>query len=120
MRDARPVAKMGSLRAAPDHTTSNSRAETSGLTMAETGSCVTIHMAASLDGFIARKEGSVDWQAAADECEDGETLHPESADEFPTTIDRYVMRSRTYETALEFEPPGFGWSYGDKPTFVLT
>jgi len=26
----------------------------------------------------------------------------------------------TYETALSFEAKGFGWSYGDKPTFVLT
>jgi len=30
-------------------------------------SCVTIHMAASLDGFIARKDGSVDWLETADE-----------------------------------------------------
>jgi dihydrofolate reductase len=30
------------------------------------------------------------------------------------------MGSRTYETALRFEAQGFGWSYGDKPTFVLT
>jgi dihydrofolate reductase len=30
------------------------------------------------------------------------------------------MGSRTYETALKFEAKGLGWSYGDKPTFVLT
>ena len=30
------------------------------------------------------------------------------------------MGSRTYETAFRFEAQGFGWSYGDKPTFVLT
>jgi dihydrofolate reductase len=30
------------------------------------------------------------------------------------------MGSRTYETALSFEAKGLGWSYGDKPTFVLT
>ena len=30
------------------------------------------------------------------------------------------MGSRTYETALNFETKGLGWSYGDKPTFVLT
>jgi dihydrofolate reductase len=30
------------------------------------------------------------------------------------------MGSRTYETALRFEGQGFGWAYGDKPTFVLT
>jgi dihydrofolate reductase len=31
-----------------------------------------------------------------------------------------AMGSRTYETALRFEARGLGWSYGDKPTFVLT
>jgi dihydrofolate reductase len=30
------------------------------------------------------------------------------------------MGSRTYETALSFEAKGLGWSYGEKPTFVLT
>jgi dihydrofolate reductase len=88
--------------------------------MADTGSCVTIHMAASLDGFIARKDGSVDWLETSDEFEDGETLDPGSGEEFLTTIDCYVMGSRTYETALDFEARGFGWPYGDKPTFVLT
>jgi dihydrofolate reductase len=88
--------------------------------MADTDSCVTIHMAASLDGFIARKDGSVDWLETSDDFEDGETLDPEYVEEFLTTIDCYVMGSRTYETALDFEAKGFGWSYGDKPTFVLT
>src|SRR4029450_12717641 len=30
------------------------------------------------------------------------------------------MGSLTYETALRFEAQGLRWSYGDKPTFVLT
>ena len=81
---------------------------------------VTIHMAASLDGFIARKDGSVDWLETKDEFEDGETLSSADVEQFLATIDCYVMGSRTYETALDFETKGFGWSYGDKPTFVLT
>jgi dihydrofolate reductase len=81
---------------------------------------VTIHMVASLDGFIARSDGSVDWLETSDEFADGETLDPELAREFLETIDCYVMGSRTYETALGFEARGFGWVYGDKPTFVLT
>lgn len=88
--------------------------------MADADSCVTIHMAASLDGFIARKDGSVDWLETSDEFEAGETLAPEDIAAFLTTIDCYVMGSRTYETALGFEAKGFGWAYGDKPTFVLT
>lgn len=87
---------------------------------AHNDSRVTIHMAASLDGFIARKDGSVDWLETADEFADGETMDPDFVAEFLKTIDCYVMGSRTYETALGFEARGFGWSYGDKPTFVLT
>jgi len=89
-------------------------------TMTKTDSTVTIHMAASLDGFIARTDGSVDWLETSDEFEDGETLDPGFVEAFLKTIDCYVMGSRTYETALGFEAKGFGWSYGDKPVFVLT
>src|SRR5580765_4184698 len=81
---------------------------------------VTIHMAASLDGFIARKDGSVDWLETSDNFEGGDTMATEFVEEFLKRIDCYVMRSRTYETALDFEAQGLGWSYGDKPTFVLT
>src|SRR5580765_4106494 len=87
---------------------------------ATTDSRVTIHMAASLDGFIARKDGSVDWLETSDEFACGETMDPGFVEAFLKTIDCYVMGSRTYETALAFEAKGFGWSYGDKPTFVLT
>jgi len=77
-------------------------------------------MAASLDGFIARKDGSVDWMETSDEFAGGETLDPDFVETFLKTIDCYVMGSRTYELALSFENKGVGWAYGDKPTFVLT
>jgi dihydrofolate reductase len=88
--------------------------------MANPDSHVTIHMVASLDGFIARKDGRVDWLETSDEFVGGETMDSVSVEAFLRTIDCYVMGSRTYETALRFEAQGFGWSYGDKPTFVLT
>ncbi len=88
--------------------------------MNDTPSLVTIHMAASLDGFIARKDGRVDWMETADVFAGGETMDPEVAAAFLKSIDCYVMGSRTYETALSFEDKGFGWAYGDKPVFVLT
>jgi dihydrofolate reductase len=81
---------------------------------------VTIHMAASLDGFIARRNGSVDWMETSDVYADGVTLDPEFIQAFLKSIDCYVMGSRTYETALGFEAKGMGWVYGDKPVFVLT
>ncbi|MEZ6029585.1 MAG: dihydrofolate reductase family protein [Hyphomonadaceae bacterium] len=81
---------------------------------------VTIHMAASLDGFIARADGSTDWMETPDEYENGESLDPDYVREFLKSIDCYVMGSRTYETALAFDAKGLGWAYGDKPVFVLT
>jgi dihydrofolate reductase len=77
-------------------------------------------MAASLDGFIARKDGRVDWLETTDEFANGETVDEGFVEAFLKTIDCYVMGSRTYETALSFEAKGVGWAYGDKTVFVLT
>ena len=90
------------------------------MTTANASGRVTVHMAASLDGFIARRDGTVDWLETSDTFEAGDTMAPEFVEEFLRTIDCYVMGSRTYETALHFETRGQGWVYGDKPTFVLT
>jgi len=84
--------------------------------MAARNSKVTIHMAASLDGFIARPDGSTDWIETSDKFEGGEDPDPE----FFQAVDCYLMGSRTYETALGFEAEGYGWPYGDKPVYVLT
>jgi dihydrofolate reductase len=76
-------------------------------------------MALSLDGFIARKDGSVDWLETSDEFAAGEPMDA-NMETFLGTIDCYVMGARTYDTAVNFEEKGLGWPYGDKPTFVLT
>lgn len=88
--------------------------------MAGADSRVTIHMAASLDGFIARRDGRVDWMETADHFEGGATMTPEYVADFLKSIGCYVMGARTYELALTFEAQGFGWAYGDTPTVVLT
>jgi dihydrofolate reductase len=88
--------------------------------MSATGARVTIHMAASLDGYIARNDGRVDWMETSDRFDGGEVMAPESVAAFLRTIDCYVMGARTYETAIDFDARGLGWSYGDTPTFVLT
>lgn len=88
--------------------------------MTESDARVTIHMATSLDGYVARRDGSVDWLETADEYAAGETMTPEFIDSFLDSIDCYVMGSKTYETARGFEEQGLGWPYGDKPTYVLT
>ncbi len=60
-------------------------------------------MAASADGFIARRDGRVDWMETSDEFAGGETMDPGLIETFLKSIDCYVMGSRTYETALGFE-----------------
>jgi dihydrofolate reductase len=83
--------------------------------MAKTDSRVTIYMAASLDGFVARKDGRVDWLEISDKFAHGETLDPVFVESFLKTIDCYVMGSRTYETALSFDEKGLGCRTATNP-----
>lgn len=78
---------------------------------------ITIHMVASLDGMIAKKDNSVSWFETTDSYEKGTT--GQDAAEFLKTIDCYVMGARTYEHALQLSA-SYGWAYGDTPTIVLT
>jgi len=82
--------------------------------MTET-SKVTIHMVSSLDGFIAKKDGSISWMQSIDTFNKGATLSEEYIADFLKSIDCYLMGSRTYEHALEL-----GWPYGGVPVIVLT
>jgi dihydrofolate reductase len=75
---------------------------------------VTLHVVASLDGFIAKKDNTVSWMdSPGDVYEKGVT--DDGAEEVVQSIDCYVVGSRTYEHALEL-----GWPYGDTPTVVIT
>jgi len=76
---------------------------------------ITIHMVASLDGFIAKPDGNVSWMQPKDQYEKGETLTVEKIEAFLQSVDCYVLGSYTYEHALEL-----GWPYGEKPVIVLT
>ncbi|MEM8940237.1 MAG: dihydrofolate reductase family protein [Bacteroidota bacterium] len=78
-------------------------------------STCTIHMVASLDGFIAKKDGSIDWLQSNDSFENGLVLTEQEIEKFLGNIDCYVMGSKTYEHALKL-----GWPYGDKSVIVIT
>jgi len=71
--------------------------------MTASDSRVTVHMAVSLDGCIARKNSGVDWMDTSDEFAEGETLKPGVVESFLRAIDCDVMGSRTCETALGFQ-----------------
>ncbi len=77
-------------------------------------STVTLHVVSSLDGFIAKKDNSVSWMdSSGDVYEKG--MSEGDADDVVTSIDCFVLGSRTYEHALQL-----GWPYGDTPTVVIT
>lgn len=68
-----------------------------------------VFIATSLDGFIARPDGGLDWLP-----QDGGEAH--GYDEFIATVDAMVIGRNTYQTVL-----GFGaWPYGRTPVFVLS
>lgn len=76
---------------------------------------VTVHMVASLDGFISKKDESFDWMQSSDTYDEGIQLSQEQIESFLKSIDCYVMGSRTYELALKL-----GWPYGEVPVVVLS
>ena len=68
-----------------------------------------VFVGTSIDGFIARADGGLDWLPTGG----GE---PHGYDEFMASIDALVVGRGTFETVL-----GFGtWPYGKKPVFVLS
>jgi len=68
-----------------------------------------VFIATSLDGFIARANGDLDWLPMGG----GE---PHGYDEFMATVDALVIGRKTFETVLTFDT----WPYGEKPVFVLS
>jgi dihydrofolate reductase len=68
-----------------------------------------VFIATSLDGFIARENGALDWLPA----DGGE---PHGYDEFIATVDAVVMGRKTFETVLTFA----AWPFGAMPVVVLS
>jgi dihydrofolate reductase len=68
-----------------------------------------VFIATSLDGFIARTNGGLDWLPP----DGGE---PHGYEEFMATVDALVIGRKTFETVLSFG----AWPYGEKRVFVLS
>jgi dihydrofolate reductase len=73
-----------------------------------------VYIATSLDGYIARENGELDWLDAA------QATVPEGEDlgyyKFMETVDVLVMGRKTYEKVLSFGM----WPYEDTPVIVLS
>lgn len=75
---------------------------------------VSTFVATSLDGFIARKDGSIDWLSPPD------VAFPAGEDcgfsKFLSTVDKIIMGKNTFEQILTFDK----WVYDDIPMVVLS
>lgn len=75
---------------------------------------VSVYIATSLDGFIARSNGDLDWLDKAN------AMVPEGEDcgfvEFMSSVDTLLMGRNTYEKVLSFGV----WPYGETPVVVLS
>jgi dihydrofolate reductase len=67
-----------------------------------------VFVGTSVDGFIARVNGELDFLPPEPE--------PHGYDEFMASVDALVIGRNTFETVLGFG----GWAYGAKPVFVLS
>ena len=78
---------------------------------------ISVYIATSLDGFIARKDGSLDWLPGSD-GEVDESLVGEDFGyaTFMDSVDVMVMGRKSYEKILSFGE----WPYGDKRVIVLS
>ena len=68
-----------------------------------------VFIATSVDGFIARPNGALDWLPAG-----GGEAH--GYDEFIASVDAVVMGRKTFETVMTFD----GWPFGKQRVVVLT
>lgn len=74
-----------------------------------------VFIATSLDGFIARKNGDIDWLTGREDGPEGDEAEPYGYEAFINSIDAIVMGRNSYEKVLTFDK----WYY-TKKVFVLT
>jgi dihydrofolate reductase len=70
-----------------------------------------LYIATTIDGYIARADGSIDWLTSFDTVEEDNGYA-----NFYDSIDALVMGSTTYEQVLSFGD----WPYPEKLSYVLT
>ncbi|QDU96404.1 dihydrofolate reductase family protein [Lignipirellula cremea] len=82
-----------------------------------------VYIAVSLDGFIAREDGRLDWLPGAEPdsppdvvAENGEAAEDYGFHAFMETVDVLVMGRKTFEKVLSLG----AWHYGDTRVIVLS
>lgn len=74
---------------------------------------IKLYIAASIDGYIARRDGDLDWLMKYPI--NSETNY--GYDDFYKSIDTVIMGGQTYRDIMNMD---FVWPYKDKTTYVIT
>jgi len=82
--------------------------------MASSRPSTVVYIATSIDGFIARPDGGLDWLGTPSDVPDEDLLTLWA--DFLGSVDHMVMGRKTFEQVLEFE----SWSYEGTPVTVLS
>ena len=76
-------------------------------------SSIKLYIASTLDGYIAKPDGNIDWLTSLP--------YPENSDygysDFLKTIDVTIMGRTTYEDILNMD---MEWPYGEQKSYVMT
>jgi len=72
----------------------------------------TVFIATTVDGYIARENGNIDWLST----KESSSSEDYGYQDFISSVDALVMGRNTYELVLSFD----SWPYGDKPVIVLS
>lgn len=79
---------------------------------------ILVYIATSVDGFIARPDGDVNWLHEIEPLEGGDDA---GFGDFFGSVDVLVMGRGSFEKVLEFERElGIEWPYGTTPVIVLS
>jgi len=76
-------------------------------------SSIKLYIATTIDGFIAREDGSLDW---LEELPNPNQINYGYTD-FYATVDKVAIGRKIYEEVLGF---GVNWPYEDCKTYVIT
>lgn len=76
---------------------------------------VILYAAMSIDGYLADKQGGIDWLEGDGSSNDSMPWY----EDFYESVDTILMGRNTYQQIVEDITVGF-WLYGDKKTYIFT